>query len=80
MADGAVVHIGENSPEFVALTLMRHIADAEKRETYGHGDHPITREWILKTYEQCLSVVRGADAKRVLEDYQPESFAGKHRG
>ena len=30
MADGAVVHIGENSPEQVAYRLMRDIAIAEK--------------------------------------------------
>lgn len=80
MADNAVVHIGENSPEQVAFKLMELIASAESRDTYGHGDHPVTREWVLKTYEQCLSVVHRGAAERALGSYQPESFAGKRRG
>ena len=75
MAEANTVHIGENSPEHVAFNLMKLIADVEKREHYGHGKHPMTREWILKTYEQCISVVRGAGAERILADYAPESFA-----
>lgn len=77
MSDKPTVHIGENSPEQVAYKLLELIASAEKRETYGHGDHPVTREWVLKTYEQCLAVVKGGRAQITLEGYQPESFAGR---
>jgi hypothetical protein len=75
MADSAVVHIGENSPEQVAFKLMELIASVEARESYGHGDHPMTREWILRTYDQCLEVVRGGAGERCVAKYQPESFA-----
>jgi hypothetical protein len=75
VADAPVVHIGENSPEQVAYKLMRLVAEVEGREHYGHGPHPMTREWILKTFDQCLSVVRGSGASHALESYAPESFA-----
>jgi len=75
MTDTAVVHIGENSPEEVAYKMMLLVGNVEGRDTYGHGTHPMTREWILKTYDQCLSVVRGASAQKQLDQYLPESFA-----
>jgi hypothetical protein len=61
MADAApVVHIGENSPENFAFKMMLLMADVEKREPYGHGDHPMDREWILRTYKQCRDAVSGS--------------------
>ena len=75
MPDAPVVHIGENSPEEVAYKMMLLIGSAEGLETYGHGDHPMTREWILRTYAQCLAVVQRGDAQKRLDDYKPESFA-----
>lgn len=63
------------SKEEVAFKLMHLIGKAEAREAYGHGEHPMTRDWVLKTYSQCLSVVRGADAEAIWEEYQPQSFA-----
>lgn len=80
MADGTIVHIGENSPQQVAFNLMNLIANVEKRENYSHGEHPMTRDWILKTYEQCLSVVSGTDANRVSQTFVPESYARPQRG
>jgi hypothetical protein len=50
MADNDTVHIGENSPEYVAYRLMQLIADTEnniKRD----------RKWILDTYAECLLTV-----------------------
>lgn len=75
MAEGAVVHIGENSPGEVAFKLMTWIANAEGRQNYGHGTHPVTREWILKAYAQCLGVVRDIGGDSALDSYQPESFS-----
>ena len=50
MAD-TVVHIGENSPEYVAFMLMDKVNAAEK--------HPQqTRERILDLYAECLETVK----------------------
>ncbi|UXT59635.1 hypothetical protein FY134_18225 [Agrobacterium fabrum] len=60
MADTAVVHIGENSPQEVAYKLLRHIADCEKRSLTGgsaNGFSPADREWILKTYAEAINAV-----------------------
>lgn len=80
MADSApVVHIGENSPENVAFKLMHLIADIESRSAYGHGDHPMDREWVLRTYKQCRSAVSSSSTSDdVVAQFRPESFAG-HR-
>ena len=49
--DAPIVHIGENSPEYVALLLMNLINGAEK--------HPQrTRKDILDLYAECLLAVR----------------------
>lgn len=79
MSEGAIVHIGENSPEEVAYKLMTLIAGAESRQLYGHGTNPVTREWVLKTYSQCLRVIRGRDSDEALQQYLPESFAAPGR-
>jgi hypothetical protein len=55
MAD-AIVHVGENSPEQVAYKLFSHIADVEKKTLAG-PDVNVSREWILRTYAQCLRTV-----------------------
>lgn len=58
MADQAVVHIGENSPEQVAFKLMLGIAEYEKKSVYGHGLFAIAdKEWLLNTYSECLHAV-----------------------
>lgn len=72
MADEAVVHIGENSPEQVAYKMMQLIASVENRSEYGSGDNPVNREWILRTYAQCRSTVRGtAKPDDILDHYRP---------
>ncbi len=59
MADNAVVHIGENSPEQVAFKLMQEISNVEGVQLYSHGEKPVSREWVLDTYAECLKAVRG---------------------
>lgn len=65
MADKAIVHIGENSPEQVAYKLFQVIADIEKKSLSGADQADIRsgwgkadREWVLKTYGACISTVR----------------------
>ena len=50
MADAPVVHIGENSPEEVALKLTQIIASVEKRSLAGHVANTADRKWLLDTY------------------------------
>ena len=60
MADAPVVHIGENSPEEVALKLVRVIGSAEGKTTLGgapQGD--MDRKWLLDTYAECFYAVKG---------------------
>ena len=62
MSNETVVHIGENSPEQVALKLMETISSLEQRELYGHGKNPADRQWVLDTYRECLLAVRHPDS------------------
>lgn len=63
MADAPVVHIGENSPEEVALKLFKFVADVEKKTLYVPHNAPSSgatvadRKWILDTYSECLYAV-----------------------
>jgi hypothetical protein len=50
-----VVHIAENSREYIALVLMNRIFEAEQKQTTR-----LSREEILRTYAQCLTVVATA--------------------
>lgn len=54
MADEAVVHIGENSPEQVAYRLMREILLNVESKDYSDLD----REAYLNTYAECLYTVQ----------------------
>ena len=69
MADAPVVHIGENSPEYVAYQLMLDIAECEGKRFskpapgYGSGISVVDRDWILNTYRQCLRAVRDPHVK-----------------
>jgi hypothetical protein len=50
MAD-TVVHIGENSPEYIAYLLMDRVNNVE--------DHPKrNREQVLDLYAECLRTVK----------------------
>jgi hypothetical protein len=59
MADAPVVHIGENSPEHVAYTLLHEVARAESMALRGvdRANKP-DRKWILDTYAECLQAVK----------------------
>ncbi len=63
MADAPVVHIGENSPEYVAWKLLHEIASMERKATSakpsGEGWQPAGRQWWLDTYAECLYTVKG---------------------
>jgi hypothetical protein len=60
MADAPVVHIGENSLEYVAYRLMRDIAHVEKKKLNGIArQNPPDRKWILDTYAECRQAVIG---------------------
>lgn len=56
MADAPVVHIGENSPEYVAYKLMNDILRLEKHQT-------ISRKLLLDTYSECIEAAKGYRAK-----------------
>lgn len=60
MAENTTFDFGENSPESVAYKLMHDIARAEKKRMVSvmGTDPDVTREWIIKTYCQCLAAVR----------------------
>jgi hypothetical protein len=78
MADNTVVHIGENSPEYVAFKMMHMIMNAENRNEHGHQSNPVDREWILRTYNQCRSAVsQSGQAEDILARYQPEVPAAR---
>lgn len=68
MADETTVHIGENSPEQVAYKLFRDICSVENKDLYSHGDNAADREYILRTYRQCISnVARTTTIEKILE-------------
>ena len=61
MADQPVVHIGENSPEQVALKLMFNSARVEGKVLHrnpGDGQETASKEWLLDTYAECLRIVK----------------------
>lgn len=60
MADNTVVHLGENSPEQVALKLLTMVAHSEKKGLFGTTAGDLAdRQYILDTYAECLSAVKG---------------------
>lgn len=70
MADQPIVHIGENSPEQVALKLLEMVARVEQRSMSGAdqsslkgGWQKADRKWIMDTYSECLEAVKGYRTK-----------------
>ena len=59
MAEASNVNVGENSPEQVAYKLMHDIARSEKITMAGMGINS-NREWIIRTYCQCLLAVKAS--------------------
>ena len=62
-----------NSPEQIAFKLLEKIAKVEKKHlsepmgTMAYGWSMADREWILKTYGQCLNTVSGHGYQRIKE-------------
>ena len=55
----------DNTPEYVALELMKMIAAVEKKELIppsAQGKTMADRAWILQTYAQCLECVKHPNA------------------
>ena len=71
MADKAIVHFGENSPEQVAFKLMEKIADVEQRPLYKHDDtkNAADRKWILDTYAECIVAVKSPSSRNPAKGY-----------
>jgi hypothetical protein len=60
VADPTVIHTGENSPEYIAFRLLYEIANAERKGLERNGvSDKADRAWILDTYGECLTAVRG---------------------
>lgn len=59
MADATVVHIGENSPEKIALEMTDQII----RYIEGKSYDKITRKDYLDTYSECIQAVKGSRSK-----------------
>ncbi len=61
MAEQAVVHIGENSPEEVAYKLPQDIMDSEQRTKHPKLKEKTLadRKWLLDTYAECLNATKG---------------------
>lgn len=53
----------DNTPEKVALDLLRMIAHIEKRTLHSgppDGWMAADRPWLLRTYGECIAAVRAA--------------------
>jgi hypothetical protein len=59
MAEGATVHIGENSPEQVAYKLLLSVGIQEKKDVGNGLVRGADRKWVLDTYAECLEAVQG---------------------
>jgi hypothetical protein len=65
MSDAPVVHIGENSPEWVAYRLFQdivHVEDKLLNTSEKNQQKVAKRDWILQTYAECLECVRNPAA------------------
>lgn len=66
MADAPVVHIGENSPERIAYTLLQNIMNVEKMSFSGSpsgGYSTADRKYILDTYAEALDAVQSPTSR-----------------
>lgn len=71
------------TPEAVALALLRHIAEAEGKASgaspsFGGYGGKADKQWILDTYRECLAAVRPLPTLNLLSPEQPtEQAAGQ---
>ena len=65
MADQTILDVSDRgSPQYLAWLLLESVASSEDK---GVGDWvSADREWIYKTYEQCLRRANSASAEQVL--------------
>ena len=59
----ADLHVGENTPEYVAYLLMRQIANVEGK-SFFQEENGADRAWILDTYAECLLAAKGYRAPK----------------
>lgn len=68
MAETPAVHIGENSPEEVALKLFHIMFSREKAvggsNANASGDK--LKKWVLDNYAECLMAVRQPEDRLVM--------------
>lgn len=64
MADKPVVHIGENSPEYVAYKLMLDVIRMEGKELHSKDE-------ILNLYADCLHTVNSPHLRAGGRDRMP---------
>jgi hypothetical protein len=71
MTEVSEIQCGMNLPEDVAYSLMIDIARTEKIALGGEAPNG-SREWIIRTYCQCLQAVRNpSDPTAILATYAP---------
>lgn len=65
MTDTSILHIGENSPEQVALKLFELVTRVERKSVTASDESELKAGWtkadrayILATYGECLRMVR----------------------
>ena len=59
MAENIKIESEQNSAEAIAYKLMLDIQSAERAYNSESGKIPLTREWILNTYAECLYATKG---------------------
>lgn len=67
MADQTVNDVSDRgSPQYVAWLLLRGVA--LKEDKLNSGEFVMAdKEWVLRTYSQCLAVTTGIPADAVLK-------------
>lgn len=67
MADQTIRDVSDRgSPQYVAWLLLKSVAASEEK---GVGEWiEADREWLFKTYEQCLRMANSGSAESVLRE------------
>jgi hypothetical protein len=59
MADTPVTYVNQSSAEYIAYKLLEIIASNENKVLYLNNSATADRKWLLDTYAECLTAVRG---------------------
>jgi hypothetical protein len=70
-----VIELVGDSPEIVALALLRQLAQLEQQET-NPARANFDRSWLLNAYAECLVAVRGQRQVPAPEPVMPEVTNG----